>query len=34
MGDEKMESRWDNSTGFLIAMVGAIIGVSGIWNRI
>ena len=32
MGDEKMESRWDNSTGFLIAMVGAIIGLSGIWK--
>ena len=32
MGDEKMENRWDNSTGFLIAMVGAIIGLSGIWK--
>ena len=27
-----MENRWDNSTGFLIAMIGAIIGLSGIWK--
>ena len=32
MGDETMENRWDNSTGFLIAMIGAIIGLSGIWK--
>lgn len=27
-----MKNRWDNSTGFLIAMIGAIIGLSGIWK--
>ena len=27
-----MGNRWDNSTGFLIAMIGAIIGLSGIWK--
>ena len=27
-----MVNRWDNSTGFLIAMIGAIIGLSGIWK--
>lgn len=27
-----MENRWDSSTGFLIAMIGAIIGLSGIWK--
>ena len=32
MGDEIMENRWDSSTGFLIAMIGAIIGLSGIWK--
>ena len=32
MGDKIMENRWDGSTGFLIAMIGAIIGLSGIWK--
>ncbi|MBQ2962748.1 hypothetical protein [Methanobrevibacter sp.] len=27
-----MENRWGSSTGFLIAMIGAIIGLSGIWK--
>ena len=29
MGDEIIGNRWDSSTGFLIAMIGAIIGLSG-----
>ncbi|WP_296870399.1 hypothetical protein [uncultured Methanobrevibacter sp.] len=32
MGDEIIGNRWDSSTGFLIAMIGAIIGLSGIWK--
>ena len=32
MGDKIIGNRWDNSTGFLIAMIGAIIGLSGIWK--
>ena len=32
MGDEITGNRWDSSTGFLIAMIGAIIGLSGIWK--
>ena len=30
MGDKIIGNRWDSSTGFLIAMIGAIIGLSGI----
>ena len=32
MGDKIIGNRWDSSTGFLIAMIGAIIGLSGIWK--
>ncbi|MCI5736501.1 MAG: hypothetical protein MR277_00620 [Methanobrevibacter ruminantium] len=32
MGDEIIGNRWDGSTGFLIAMIGTIIGLSGIWK--
>lgn len=32
MDDEIIKNRWDGSTGFLIAMIGAIIGLSGIWK--
>ncbi|MBE6512592.1 MAG: hypothetical protein E7Z75_05575 [Methanobrevibacter olleyae] len=32
MGDEIIGNRWDSSTAFLIAMIGAIIGLSGIWK--
>ena len=32
MDDEIIKNRWDSSTGFLIAMIGAIIGLSGIWK--
>ena len=32
MGDKIIENRWGGSTGFLIAMIGAIIGLSGIWK--
>ena len=32
MCDEIIGNRWDSSTGFLIAMIGAIIGLSGIWK--
>ena len=32
MGDKILQNRWDSSTGFLVAMIGAIIGLSGIWK--
>lgn len=32
MDDENRGNRWDNSSGFLIAMIGAIIGLSGVWK--
>ena len=32
MDDEIIKNGWDSSTGFLIAMIGAIIGLSGIWK--
>ena len=32
MGDKIIGNRGDSSTGFLIAMIGAIIGLSGIWK--
>ena len=32
MDDDIIKNRWDSSTGFLIAMIGAIIGLSGIWK--
>ena len=32
MGDENIKNQWNSSTSFILVMVGAIIGLAGIWR--